>query len=289
MLAALLLLHAWVSPHSGFGHQPWARKQAPQASATLGTDLQNWKLMKRDDSGDGGFLLDAANAELEAKEVFVEIPRSESNPSLGILLDEIFGNDDAGVVIVEGLVEGGNGEKASVPLLPGDALVAAGVPGGPFTRIEGLNFDDTVGVLGSLDVGAGKVVLGVKRLAKRPAVKLTIRFPQSEGRDDEVLKLYKGNNLRRTIMARGVKLNDPLARRFDAGIGTGDCGGEGCCCTCAMEIESGSELLNPQKTQEEQMLRRFPRWRLGCKAYIEDLEEDKEMVVKVRPHPSDRS
>jgi hypothetical protein len=30
-------------------------------------------------------------------------------------------------------------------------------------------------------------------------------------------------------------LNDPLARRFDAGVGTGDCGGEGTCCTCAFD------------------------------------------------------
>ena len=50
-----------------------------------------------------------------------------------------------------------------------------------------------------------------------------------------------------------------------------------------MEIESGIEALNEQKTQEAQMLRRFPRWRLGCKAVVENLEEDRAMSIKVTP------
>ena len=91
---------------------------------------------------------------------------------------------------------------------------------------------------------------------------------ESEGREDEQIRLVAGSNLRRSMLARNVLLNDPMARRFDAGVGTGDCGGEGGCCTCAVEVVSGAQVLSGQKTQEEQMLRRFPRWRLACKAGV---------------------
>jgi ferredoxin len=73
----------------------------------------------------------------------------------------------------------------------------------------------------------------------------------------------------------------PLATSAD---GTGDCGGEGCCCTCALEVIKGAETLNEQKAQERQMLRKKPRWRLACRARIDPtLEEDSELVLKVSP------
>jgi ferredoxin len=253
----------------------------------LGSKLENWKLMRRDDSGEGGFFLLPSSPDWEAVEVFVEVPRSAESPSLGIMLDELFCSDEAGLVVVEGLVEGGNGACASPPLLPGDALAKAGLPGQPLVSIEGRSFDATIDFLGSLDASAGGVILAVKRLVKRPSLTLTVRFPESEEREDATIKLYKGSNLRRSMLSNGIQLNDPLARRFDAGIGTGDCGGEGCCCTCALEVESGGDVLNNQKTQEAQMLRRFPRWRLGCKAVVESLEEDREMAIKVQPRGFD--
>ena len=111
-------------------------------------------------------------------------------------------------------------------------------------------------VLGSLDPSAGAALLTVKRLVRKHALKLTLRFPQSEGRADETVKLYPGQNVRRSLLARGVQLNDPFARRFDAGIGTGDCGGEGGCCTCSMEVESGMSALTEQKPQESRASRR---------------------------------
>ena len=37
----------------------------------------------------------------------------------------------------------------------------------------------------------------------------------------------------------------------------------------------------PQGAQERQILTLFPRWRLGCKAVVSNLEDDAEMSIKV--------
>lgn len=126
----------------------------------------------------------------------------------------------------------------------------------------------------------------MKRLARRARATVRVTFPQAEGREDAVLTLYRGANLRRAMLAKGALVNDPLARRFDAGIGTGDCGGEGCCCTCAVEVVSGINALSEQKTQEAQMLRSFPCWRLACKAVV-DIQEDVEITLKAQPRNFD--
>lgn len=139
----------------------------------------------------------------------------------------------------------------------------------------------------SLDPAAGGVELVLKRLVKRPALAVTLQFPQSDARADARITLYSGAGLRRSMLASGVDLNDQLARRFDAGIGTGDCGGEGCCCTCAVEVVKGMDCLSPISSQERQMLARFPRWRLACKTSIERLDADAELVLRVTPRGFD--
>ena len=66
--------------------------------------------------------------------------------------------------------------------------------------------------------------------------------------------------------------------RFDSG-GPGDCGGEGCCCTCAVQVVSGQELLSGAKPQEKQMLRKHPDWRLGRARISEEIEADGFLAV----------
>ena len=127
---------------SGTPHPPLAVRVRP----TMSLDPADWKLLSRRDQVDGALTLAAAEAGTEAQVVTVTIPRSDDAPSLGLLLDEIATSGDAGIVAVEGLVEGGNGEKATAPLLPGDALVAAAEEGKPTTGVslEGLPFDSVV-------------------------------------------------------------------------------------------------------------------------------------------------
>jgi len=275
VLAAFGLLGGTLRAHVA------TRVQRPKMSL----DPTDWKLLSRRDQADGSLTLAAAEAGTEAQVVTVTIPRSEDAPSLGLLLDEIASNGDAGIVAVEGLIKGGNGEKATAPLLVGDALVAAAEVGRPATGVslEGLPFDSVVERLSSLDSAIG-VVVSVKRLVRKPRATVTIRFPQVEERADEVLTLYEGANLRRAMLSSGMVLNDPLARRFDAGVGTGDCGGEGTCCTCAVEVAKGLDALSKPSSQEIQMVTsRFPRWRLACKTTLGPIEQDEEIVLRVQP------
>jgi hypothetical protein len=245
-----------------------------------------WKLLR---SREGlGLTLAAADAGMEAEILTMTIPRSEDAPSLGLLLEEIASSAEAGIVAIEGVVEGGNGEKASEAFMPGDALVAAASAGDPATGValEGLTYDGVVEELSALDITRG-VVMQVKRLKRIPRATVTVKFPQAEARPDEVITLYPGANLRRAMLSSGMVLNDPLARRFDAGIGTGDCGGEGTCCTCAIDVSQGLDALSPAGSQEVQILRKYPRWRLACKAQLGKITEDVDLTIKVQPRAWD--
>lgn len=246
----------------------------------------DWQLLMARD-GSEKLQLEATDPAYAAQEVRLTVPRT-AGPSLGLLLEEIAASDEAGIVAVEGLVESGNGELASAPIEPGDALVSAAEAGRPETAVslEGLAYDGVIERLVALDSNVG-VEFVFKRLVRMPRAAVRIQFPESEGREEEVIYLQPGANLRRTMLASGIKLNDPLARRFDAGVGTGDCGGEGTCCTCVFEVASGGKLLSPQGTQEAQILKRFPRWRLACKATLDPLERDEELVIKVTPRAFD--
>lgn len=284
---ALVAWHGGATPRAMSCVSSHARMTSVETAQTSVEALAAaWKLVRREADALEGARYEMQPTDLanEAAVFKVTVVRSVESPSIGISLFEAGADGDLGLVIVDGIVAGSN--AAALPagsVQEGDVLVAAGLPGKPKTRTEGLAYDATVSVLAGLDPAAGAVELVLKRVRRRPMVGLTLQFPQSDGRPDARVELPAGANLRQAMLAHGIKLNDPLARRFDAGVGTGDCGGEGCCCTCAMEVLEGGQLLSAQGTQEAQILRRFPRWRLACKAVVERLEEDAEMTVRVTP------
>ena len=84
------------------------------------------------------------------------------------------------------------------------------------------------------------------------------------------------------MLVRNVKLNDPLAKRFDTKQG-GNCGAGGLCRTCSVAVVSGGDVLNPQRVAEKQMMKNNPRWRLACKAIVGYGMKEGEMVVRVNP------
>jgi Na+-transporting NADH:ubiquinone oxidoreductase subunit NqrF len=112
---------------------------------------------------------------------------------------------------------------------------------------------------------------------------VTLKYPPSQDEKDSTLELFAGENLRLGMLVRGVKLNDPLARRFDT-KSEGNCGAGGLCRTCSVSVLRGADLLNPQKPAEKQMLQDNPRWRLGCKAFVGYGMKEGEMVVQVNPN-----
>merc|ERR1719181_1772137 len=86
-------------------------------------------------------------------------------------------------------------------------------------NVEAKTWDDVVSALG--DVAGDRVELVVKRLAKAPVVNVVVRYPNDE-EPEETIRLNAGENLRQALLTRRIKLNDPLARRFDSAGGRGD-------------------------------------------------------------------
>lgn len=248
----------------------------------------------------------ASLAAKSSKEIFVDtlkvaFPRKAG---LGLELLEIAGGreDGLGIVVVSGIVKGGSADGSGVQ--QGDSIaqvavrkVKSGVSDGGLSELEEtaavntecLGYDAMVEAIGSLppvESDDEVIVLTLKRLRRKPKVTLKLQYPPSQGEPDLTIELFSGENLRRAMLTRGVKLNDALSRRFDSG-GTGDCGGEATCATCVVNVVRGGELLNPQAIQEEQILKKNPKWRLACKAVVGHGMQEGEMTIKVNPRQWD--
>mmetsp|Transcript_35979 Transcript_35979/g.76788 ORF Transcript_35979/g.76788 Transcript_35979/m.76788 type:complete len:382 (+) Transcript_35979:213-1358(+) len=251
--------------------------------------------------------------------VKVEIPIPLDCPGLGIELLEVEGGreDGLGIVIVNGIVPNSNAERANVKsrrkeeerdkLMYGDSIVAAELVLGRIgssvkdqtdvasIRTECLGYDSTVDALGGMlsllgntdkSIKEATVNLTLKRLRRRPLIEVTLHYPSSQGLPPEKITLQPGDNLRLAMLQRGVKLNDPLAQRYDGkATGSGNCGGGSLCRTCAVSILRGGELLSRPKQNEKMMIEgdNMPRWRLACKSWVGYGMKEGEIVVQVNP------
>jgi len=72
----------------------------------------------------------------------------------------------------------------------------------------------------------------------------------------------------------------PSSRRYDnKPAGTGDCGGNGLCCTCVVSVTAGLVNLTPKKASERQLLANSPgRYRQSCKARISVPDDDQARI-----------
>ena len=122
----------------------------------------------------------------------------------------------------------------------------------------------------------------MKRLRRKPRVTVKLQYPPYEKEPDTVLELFAGENLRRALLTRGVKLNDVLSKRFDSG-GTGDCGADGTCATCAVGVVRGGELLSPKKQTESQIFADTPSWRMACKTIVGHGMSEGDLTLQVNP------
>lgn len=235
---------------------------------TAAQAVPGWRVVRTADTAmvAGGLQVEAAFGDWTTKTVKVSIARSAEAPGIGLLLEEFNADDTgAGLTLVEGLAAGGNAELSGVDVLPGDAIVSAGG-----ANTEGYNYDLTVGALGDLPAAPAPAELVLKRLVRRPFVTATVRFPPAEERADEQIKLFAGSQLRRSMYSQGIACE----------VCNGD---QRCCGACTISVIKGADLLQPKKTQEEVMLKAEPRWRMSCKAYVKDIQENGELIFKVRP------
>lgn len=226
---------------------------------------------------------------------------------LGIELTELAGgrDDDLGITVVSGLVPGGSAEESGIVL--GDSIAEvslirtksqAGVDNRPLSqqqqewsvKTECLSYDATVDAILNLPPKQEGYddfyAIKLRRLRRRPKIKVKLQYPPEQNEPDIVIEMNAGENLRQGMLVRGVKLNDPLAKRFDTKSG-GNCGAGGLCRTCSVSVLNGSEVLNDQRVAEKQMLADSPRWRLACKAIVGYGMREGEMTVRVNPNQWD--
>ena len=242
----------------------------------------------------------------------LDVPITLDSPGLGIELLEIEGGreDGLGIVIVNGLVKGGNAERASVAsndcgresIMYGDSITSAELTlersGGRIdvakVATECLGYDRTVDALVSMlskidqvndrSIQEASVRLTLKRIRRRPNIQVKLQYPPSQGLESQVIQLQPGDNLRMAMLQRGVKLNDELALRYDGkGTNSGNCGSGGLCRTCAVSVLRGGELLSEPKTNERKMMQDNPRWRLACKSWVGRGMREGTVVVQVNP------
>ena len=51
-----------------------------------------------------------------------------------------------------------------------------------------------------------------------------------------------------------------------------------------VQVRKGAAVLEPPSTQEAQMIKKEPYWRLTCRACVaRDAEDGSELVIRVRP------
>lgn len=154
---------------------------------------------------------------------------------------------------------------------------------------ECLGYDATVDAILSLPPSSSTVdqteefVVTVKRIRRKPKVKVNLQFPPDDERKDTTIELFSGELLRQAMLTRGVTLNDPTAKRFDT-KNSGNCGAGGLCTTCVVSVLKGGNLLNPMRNQEQQMLADQPRWRLACKSVVGFGMQEGEMTLRVHPN-----
>ena len=230
----------------------------------------------------------------------ISFPR-RSGVGLGLELQEIAGGrqDGLGITVVAGVVAGGCAEGSEI--MVGDSLSSVTVVSYPShitstnglvesqtlttIRTECFSYDATVAAISTLPSIVNNeemYLLSIKRIRRKPKVIIKLQFP-SQGEPDETIELFAGENLRLGMLVRGLKLNDPMAKRFDTKSG-GNCGAGGLCRTCAVSIVRGGELLNPQKINEQQMLEGNPRLRLACKAFVGYGMREGEITIQVHPN-----
>ena len=239
-------------------------KKGSSVATDESIDTNAWGVLK---SEDGTYRFNVVDNSYSVDSIKCTIVK---NPSLGLVLEELAANEEAGVVVIKDVVP--DGPAAESPLKAGDVM--SKVNG---RNVEAKTYDNLVNVL----VNADPVLeITAKRLLKRYQVKATVEYANGEKPTFETT-FYADENLRRGLIARGVKVNDSQLGR--------SCGGDATCTTCAVQIidDVGLTDLKPPekiifKDQKDGL------WRLACQASIKDggafNQAQDQLKLRIYPH-----
>ncbi|CAJ1966575.1 unnamed protein product [Cylindrotheca closterium] len=257
-------------------------------------------VQKTAENEEGIYLGCKSNSEVFVDTFLTTFPRKEG---MGIELLELAGgrDDDLGITVVSGLVPGGSAEGSEI--MTGDSIAEVSLvrsktkigDNRPISeqnqewtvKTECFSYDATVKAIQSLppiiEGYEDYFTVKVRRLRSRPKVRVKLQYPPEQNEPDAIIEMNAGENLRQGMLVRGIKLNDPLAKRFDTKSG-GNCGAGGLCRTCQVTVMSGGELLNDQRVAEKQMLADNSRARLACKAIVGFGMQEGDMTIRVNPN-----
>ena len=176
-----------------------------------------------------GIFLRAKDSDLFVDTLQYKIQREGG---LGLLLTEIAGGreDGVGITIIEEVLEGGNSGNSGI--CPGDSIVSLAVTNTNEDDGDGLNvqelrtavdtqclgYDSTIEAITSLPPVSSadeSVLVTVKRIRKQPKINVKLQYPPYLEEPDVSIELFAGENLRRAMLTRGIKLNDKLVSAND--------------------------------------------------------------------------
>ena len=186
------------------------------------------------------FILECIDRTLDEDIVSVNISRIGG---LGIDLVELASipNSKNGLVAINDIIPGSNADKSGL-LSVGDVLVSISEPAQSSSvsmrnsnmkssSLEALNFDTTINEISKFSEYS-EITLTIRRLIKRKSIAIELYDPEGKftGLNFTVLSGYKGA-LRTALLNNDIKMYDTRTARLDSPYQTGDCGGEGTCCT----------------------------------------------------------
>ncbi|KAL3922676.1 MAG: hypothetical protein SGPRY_004472 [Prymnesium sp.] len=209
-------------------------------------------------------------------------------PGLGIELEELTGSGFSAdglplqgqLVVVRSLVAGGVAQ-AEGSIRAGDTITAVGFAGS-FVDTEACSYDALMETLQAAVELGDPITLTMKRVVARGRATVTAVLP---GGEKAAFTAYEGENLRMCLIRQGLVVNDETANRYDnKPAGTGNCGGNGLCCTCVVSVQGGAQHFSPMRPSERQLLRKVARWRQSCRTKFV-LEDGEEAEVSINLSP----
>ena len=231
---------------------------------------------------------------LEVIHTEISIP-TDGSAGLGLVLKEMAGNADGrGLVLIREV--SGNALQATSPIRTGDIIIGVRTQNGGFkARTTGLNYDGTVEAIGMAKEEAAALAAAtgdaktmvlcfeLNRLVKR--AKATVDVQDEKGDFVGTIDALAGENLRRLLLRKGIKLYDERTKRFDMPYSTGDCAGEGLCGTCLVAVKSGDmDALNPKDTSETLITNGRPAsWRASCRTVVGSNNQECHLTIRVKP------
>lgn len=219
-------------------------------------------------------------------------------PSLGLELTEVAHStsghkegDARGLVLVSKV--SGNAASAN-NIQIGDAIVGVFCEDADFKEtVTGFDYEDTMEVLSRAKTHAhmmadtesgdgASISLELNRLVPRAKVSVIV-----EGATDkpQLIEGLAGDNLRLLLMHHDINIYGNRLHRLDMpSVTDSNCGGEGICGTCMVEILEGNAALNNMGPKEQEVTTGRPTsWRAACQTVIG--ADNQESTIRVRVHP----